>query len=172
MSARHHTSHGQERCSQRNCSTFDLDVIDRIGTPVEGGLLVLQRDARAHAAKIEREAQRVLHLANTRIVFSHDGAPVVYATRSSKRPCPARTPSAAELEIAKRIGTPVEGGLLVLSRDAIADAADLRRQADRIRQLANTRSVFAGDAVVTVYRARRGKQQRLLRTAEESDLRR
>ena len=73
-------------------------------------------------------------------------------------------------ELILLLGREVEGGLLVLQKDADHMARELERQAARVRQLANTRIVFDGGAAKTIYRAHPKKQRNLLRRAACRDL--
>jgi hypothetical protein len=78
--------------------------------------------------------------------------------------------SRSDLELALYLGREVEGGVLVLEKDAAEFAASLLRLAERVRRLAGMRVVSNQDIVVTVYRSRPSKQRRLLRRAERRNL--
>lgn len=78
--------------------------------------------------------------------------------------------SISDVELALYLGREVEGGVLVLDKDAAAFAGWLERLAERVRRLGGTRVVRDRDTVVTVYRSRPSKQRRLLRRAERRNL--
>jgi hypothetical protein len=78
---------------------------------------------------------------------------------------------AGDIELIKRIGTPVEGGYLVLEKDRQAHEQELKRDLEHARRLVGKRLVVIDDRiVVTAYHADRNKQRRLLREARDHSL--
>lgn len=73
----------------------------------------------------------------------------------------------ADIELVELIGTEVEGGLYVRRKDVLAFVRHLTSLGDRARRLLGKRLVIENDAVVTVYRARKRKERRLLRSADD-----
>ena len=78
---------------------------------------------------------------------------------------------ASDLDLIRMIGVDVLDGAMMLARDCQPVAARLRALADRVERPAGSRAVWTEDTVVTVYRARAGKQRDLLRCAAQRDLR-
>ena len=72
-----------------------------------------------------------------------------------------------DLDLIMCMGIEVEGGYLVLEKDFQAFDLVLKRARDRARRLVGTRLVVEGGCIETVYHARRTKQRRLLRHAEQ-----
>ncbi len=75
-----------------------------------------------------------------------------------------------DVALAQLVGREVEGGFLVLHRDAEHLAVQLENVARRLRRLSGLRTVEADGRLVTAYRARRRKQKHLLRRAAQRDL--
>ncbi len=73
--------------------------------------------------------------------------------------------SSDDLELARRIGTEVEGGLVVREKDVQALERELKHLQVRARRLVGKRLVVDGDVVITAYHATRAKERRLLRGA-------
>lgn len=84
-------------------------------------------------------------------------------TRHARTWAAQRALRGEDLELASRLGTEVEGGVLVRERDVRAYEEELRRQIARARRLVGARLVLAGNALVTAYRARPSARRRLLR---------
>ncbi len=78
--------------------------------------------------------------------------------------------ASSDLDWALRLGREVEGGLLVLQKDADALARELEQVAARVRRLGGLRLVYESGSVITAYRACPAKQKRLLRRAERRSL--
>jgi len=72
-----------------------------------------------------------------------------------------------DVKLVESIGTEVEGGYLVRRKDVQAFEHELKKLADRARRLEGKRVVLKADAVVTAYHARKCKERRLLRNADE-----
>lgn len=77
-----------------------------------------------------------------------------------------RCVSTTDLEWALRLGREVEGGFLILKKDAEAAARELERLAEHVRRLSGLRIVASAGTLVTAYRAGNRKQRHLLRNAE------
>jgi hypothetical protein len=78
-----------------------------------------------------------------------------------------RSLRSTDAEIATLLGIEVKDGSLLTRRTCESVARDLRRLADRVSRLHGTFCRTDGNTVVTGYRTRRRKQQRLIRGAEE-----
>ena len=81
------TAHGALRMSQRGIGAADIDLIMRIGTPVGGGYLVLERDRQAYERALKRELDHANRLVGKRLVVT-DGCVLVtayHADRSKQR---------------------------------------------------------------------------------------
>jgi hypothetical protein len=74
-----------------------------------------------------------------------------------------RNISADDLGLAMQIGTEVDDGFLVREKDVQSYVRVLKHQIERAEKLIGTRIVNDGDSVITVYRAGKRKQRRLLR---------
>jgi len=74
-----------------------------------------------------------------------------------------------DLDLIMLIGTEVEGGYLVRSRDRQAAESELKRLLKQVRRLDGTRLVVESGTVVTAYRAGRKTERRLVRSAAERD---
>lgn len=61
------------------------------------------------------------------------------------------------------VGTPVEGGYLVRTKDIELVEREMKSLLTRLRRLEGTRVVIDGDHVVTAYHPRPGKERQLLR---------
>jgi hypothetical protein len=75
-----------------------------------------------------------------------------------------------DVELAMLIGTEVEGGYLVRQRDSDAIARILTQMAERVRRMAGVRIVNEGAEIITAYHTTHRKRQRLLRAAEDRNL--
>jgi hypothetical protein len=75
-----------------------------------------------------------------------------------------------DVDLIRLIGTEVPDGFIVLDRDRQEAERTLQLLLDRVRRLAGTRMVVAGERVVTVYRADKQKERRLVRRAEQRQL--
>ena len=72
-----------------------------------------------------------------------------------------------DIEIVESIGTEVEGGYLVRRKDVHAFEQQLKKLGHRARRLEGQRVVVKDDAVITAYHARKCKERRLLRSADD-----
>ena len=78
--------------------------------------------------------------------------------------------SNGDIEIVRWFGTEVEGGYLLLEKDAQNVERDAKRLIATVRRLRGTRIVVRENDVVTAYHARPKTTRRLLRGAEEREL--
>ena len=77
-----------------------------------------------------------------------------------------------DIDLIQQIGTVVEDGFIVRKSDCRALQQELKRLSDRIGRLSGARVVLAGGNVLTVYRAEKATERRLLRKAEDRELHR
>ena len=70
-----------------------------------------------------------------------------------------------DLELIEAIGTEVEGGAIILRKDAKAVEREVKQFLDRVWRLVGKRYVADGKTVITAYHASRSKERRLLRRA-------
>ena len=75
-----------------------------------------------------------------------------------------------DIELVESIGTEVEGGYLVRRKDVQAFEQRLKKLGDWARRLEGKRVVVKDDIVVTAYHAQKGKERRLLRSANDRPL--
>lgn len=71
-----------------------------------------------------------------------------------------------DLDLITWLGTEVEGGYLVRKKDVQAFERQLKKLWNQARRLEGKRVVVEGNAVVTAYRARQGKERHLLRNTD------
>ncbi len=79
--------------------------------------------------------------------------------------------SLGDAELAALIGTEVDDGYLVLAKNCKKLESELKALLDRVRRLQGKRLVTANGRIVTAYQASRWNERRLLRSAQERDLR-
>jgi hypothetical protein len=80
------SDHAALRLAQRAIRTHDLELAVLIGTQVEGGFLVLERESAAVARDLARLAERVRRLAGIRVVQDGENTVTAYrATREKRR---------------------------------------------------------------------------------------
>jgi RNA-binding protein YhbY len=75
-----------------------------------------------------------------------------------------------DVDLIQQIGTAVEDGFIVRKSDCSALQQELKRLSDRIGRLSGARVVVVGGNVLTVYRAEKATERRLLRKAEDREL--
>ncbi len=86
MSALHLTKHAVLRMSQRGIRLDDLELAEFIGTEVEGGHFVRQRDAQSFERDAKKLINRVRRLVGKRVVRSGGAIVTAYhAGRSKER---------------------------------------------------------------------------------------
>lgn len=80
------TRHAVIRLSQRGIRAGDREILDLVGTDVEGGPILLRKDAEAFERQAKKAIARVWRLVGTRIVS--DGGTIItayHATRAKER---------------------------------------------------------------------------------------
>ena len=98
MSSMSATAHAVQRLSQRNFSGSDLDLALYLGREVEGGCLVLDKDAKLFACWLEELARRVRRLGGMRVVLGGEAFVTVYRSRPKKQKCLIRCAERRNLE--------------------------------------------------------------------------
>jgi hypothetical protein len=83
MNAFNLTQHAVLRMSQRGIGLDDLELIEWIGTEVEGGHVLRERDFQAFERGLKRWIARGRRLVGKRVV--HDGAVVVTVYHAGRR---------------------------------------------------------------------------------------
>lgn len=78
------TQHALTRFAQRGFRDGDAELIMAIGTEVEGGYLVRQRDVRDFEQRVKRLLERVYRSAGKRLVVEGDVVVTGYHSRPSK----------------------------------------------------------------------------------------
>ncbi len=81
------TDHGALRMSQRGIGSDDVQIIKRIGTEVEGGYLVREKDFQAYERELKEDLERARRLVRIRLVTGRDQIVVTayLATRGKQR---------------------------------------------------------------------------------------
>lgn len=80
------TRHARKRLAQRAMQPIDIDLILRIGTEVEGGLLVRKKDFESFAATMLAEVEQARRLVGKRVVIAEGHLVTAYhSTRSDER---------------------------------------------------------------------------------------
>jgi hypothetical protein len=75
-----------------------------------------------------------------------------------------------DVDLIIAIGTEIENGYLVRTKDCQEALRELKRLLHQVRRLEGKRIVTAGERIVTTYLARPKTLRRLLRGAEEREL--
>ena len=75
-----------------------------------------------------------------------------------------------DVDLAELIGNEVEGGYLVRRKDIQVFERQLKKLCNQAQRLEGKRVVVRENFIVTAYHARRGKEQRLLRNADDRSL--
>jgi hypothetical protein len=75
-----------------------------------------------------------------------------------------------DLDLIIMIGTEVEDGYLVRTKDRLAAERVLKQLLDQIRRLDGKRLVMESGSVITAYRPGRETERRLMRNAGDRDL--
>jgi hypothetical protein len=76
------TRHAVSRMSQRALRPSDLELIERLGTEVEDGHMMLLKDFQAFECELKRQIERARRLVGTRVV--RDGATLITAYRANQ----------------------------------------------------------------------------------------
>jgi hypothetical protein len=90
-------------------------------------------------------------------------------TQHASLRCAQRRVSQQDLELALRIGTATEDGVLVREADVQAQVAQLKRQITSLERLKGVYVACPGEAVVTVYRPSRRREKVILRDGIRRD---
>jgi hypothetical protein len=75
-----------------------------------------------------------------------------------------------DAELIELIGTPVDDGYLVRTKDCQSAERTIKQLLARIRRLEGKRLVTANGSLVTAFHASRREERRLLRRSHEGDL--
>ncbi len=78
--------------------------------------------------------------------------------------------SADDLAIIQMIGIEVEGGYFVREKECRQMEQRIKQVLSRLRRLAGTRVVVAGNSIVTAYHTQKTKERKLLRGVEDREL--
>lgn len=95
MSASNLTLHAVLRMSQRGIRPDDLQLVEFIGTEVEGGYLVLRRDFQALERQLNGLRDQARRLVGIRVVTEGETVVTAYHAGRVKQRRLLRTPSAA-----------------------------------------------------------------------------
>lgn len=86
MNAMHLTAHAEMRMSQRGLVNGDIELIKWIGTEVEGGYLVREKDFQALERELKQLRDHARRLVGKRLVVEGDNIVTAYhAVRSKER---------------------------------------------------------------------------------------
>lgn len=83
--------------------------------------------------------------------------------------CAQRRVRPEDLDLAMRLGTFTEDGILVRDADVQPHLAELKQQMNRLERLKGLYIACPGEAVVTVYRPSRRREKRILRNEMRHD---
>lgn len=78
MSALSISRHAQTRMAQRGLREADIDLILRLGSEVEGGILVRRKDFERYAAALRDQLRRAERLVGKRLVMADDTLVTAY----------------------------------------------------------------------------------------------
>lgn len=95
-----------------------------------------------------------------------------FLTRHAVQRCAQRGVRPADLELALRVGTRTDDGVLVRRADVRSRVAELKQQIDRLERLAGLYVAYPDEAVVTAYRPSRRRERHILRDELRRDPRR
>ncbi|GFM28603.1 DUF4258 domain-containing protein [Novosphingobium sp. PY1] len=80
------SSHAEKRMSQRAIREADIDLILQLGTEVEGGVLVRQKDFEDFERRLRHQLSRARRLVGKRLVLGGDHLVTAYhASRSDTK---------------------------------------------------------------------------------------
>jgi len=91
-------------------------------------------------------------------------------TKHAKRRMAQRGIKLRDAELIEIIGTPVDDGYLVLTKDCQSAEREIKQLLDRVRRLEGKRLVTANGKLVTAFHIRRREERRLLRRSHKRDL--
>ena len=78
MSALSISRHAQTRMAQRGLRQADIDLILRLGSEVEGGILMRRKDFECYAAALRDQLRRAERLVGKRLVMAEDTLVTAY----------------------------------------------------------------------------------------------
>jgi hypothetical protein len=84
MSGLHRTRHAISRMSQRGIGFDDIELVESIGTEVEGGYLVRRKDVYAFEQQLKKLGDRARRLEGTRVVIKNDAVITAYHAQKGK----------------------------------------------------------------------------------------
>lgn len=80
------TGHAAARCAQRGIRSDDLELLEQIGTEVDDGYFVREKDYRAYERSVKQRLGRAKRLVGTRFVIQEGRVVTAYrATRGRER---------------------------------------------------------------------------------------
>lgn len=86
MNSLHLTAHAVKRMAQRGLANVDVELIEWIGTEVEGGYLVREQDFQALDRELKQLRDQARKLVGKRLVLEGDRLVTAYhASRSKQR---------------------------------------------------------------------------------------
>ena len=91
-------------------------------------------------------------------------------TKHAKRRMAQRGIKLKDAELLEIIGTPVDDGYLVRTKDCQSAEREIKQLLDRIRRLEGKRLVTVDGKLVTAFHIRRREERRLLRRSHKRDL--
>ena len=84
MSSNKSTRHGEIRMAQRAIREDDLELILRIGTEVENGYFVCEKDAQVEMRRLKMKLEQIRRISGKRVVVAGDRIVTVYHAYRSK----------------------------------------------------------------------------------------
>jgi hypothetical protein len=84
MTSLHLTPHAILRMSQRGVGLDDIEIVESIGTEVEGGYLVRRKDVHAFEEQLKKLGDRARRLEGQRIVVKDDAVITAYHARKGQ----------------------------------------------------------------------------------------
>jgi hypothetical protein len=85
MTNPHLTKHGAKRLSQRGIRHDDLALAQEIGTEVEGGYLVLEKDYQAFERRLNERREQARRLVGKRVVIVDNALVTAYHANPRKQ---------------------------------------------------------------------------------------
>jgi hypothetical protein len=85
MRGLHLTRHAMLRMSQRGVGLDDIEIVEFIGTEVEGGYLVRRKDVQAFEQRLKKLGDWVRRLEGKRIVVKNNIVVTAYHARQTKQ---------------------------------------------------------------------------------------
>jgi hypothetical protein len=85
MSGLHLTRHAILRMSQRGVGLDDIEIVESIGTEVEGGYLVRRKDVQAFEQQLKKLGDWARRLEGKRVVVKNNIVVTTYHARQTKQ---------------------------------------------------------------------------------------